>query len=114
MTYGRTVLSHPFIVDAAREHFVPACIYNNTKEDAPLLKLFEEPSWNNPVVRVLDADRKDLVPRVNNDWTLRGLASAMVEALKAIKKPVPLYLDLLLREQAARKRGVASAAFGMT
>lgn len=114
MTYGRSVLSHPFIVDAAREHFVPACIYNNTKEDAALLKSFKEPSWNNPVVRVLDADRKDLVPRVSNDWTLRGLASAMAKALKATKKPVPLYLGLLVRELAARKRGVESAAFGMT
>ncbi len=114
MTYGREVLTHPFIVDAAREAFVPVCVYNNTKEDAALLTSFKEPSWNNPVVRIMDADRKDLVPRVNNDWTLRGLAGAMVAALREAKKPVPAYLELLVREQVARRRGVEHAAFGMT
>lgn len=93
---------------------MPACIYNNAKDEAALLKSFKEPSWNNPVVRVMTAKRKDLVPRVNNDWTLAGLAQAMVGALDAAKRPVPPYLALLAREEAARKRGVERAVFGMT
>ena len=114
MNYGRQVLTHPFIVDAAKTAFVPACIYNNTKEDATLLKLFEEPSWNNPVVRIMTHARKDLIPRLSDDWTLGGLAQAMTAALGKAKQPVPTYLELLARETAARKRGVESAAFGMT
>ncbi len=114
MNYGRQVLTHPLIVDAATTEFVPACIYNNTKDDAALLELFKEPSWNNPVVRVMTHDRKDLVPRVSGDWTLGGLAQALTKALRAAKRPVPAYLELLARETLARKRGVESAAFGMT
>ena len=93
---------------------MPACIYNNRKEEAALLNSFDEPAWNNPVVRVLSADRKDLAPRVNDDWTLGGLAQARVAGLQASKRPVPAYLELLAREEQARKRGVESAAFGMT
>ena len=114
MNYGRQVLTHPFVVDAAQSEFVPACIYNNRKEEAALLNSFQEPSWNNPVVRVMTHERKDLIPRLSGDWTLGGLADAMVRALRAAKRPVPVYLELLAREEQARKRGVEHAAFGMT
>ena len=114
MNYGAQVLTHPLIVEAATTEFVPACIYNNRKEEAALLTLFKEPSWNNPVVRIMTAKRKDLIPRLAGDWTLGGLAQAMAKALAAAKRPVPTYLELLAREDRARKRGVESAAFGMT
>lgn len=94
---------------------MPACIYNNVKgDDERWLKAFKERAWNNPVVRVMDADHKDLVPRVNNNWTLAGITTAMVDALKQAKQQVPAYLALLAAEEAARKRGVENAVFGMT
>lgn len=94
---------------------MPACIYNNAKgDDERWLKSFKEPAWNNPVVRVVDADHKDLAARVNNNWTLAGITTAMVDALKTAKRDVPPYLQLLATEAAARKRGVETAVFGMS
>ena len=57
---------------------------------------------------------ENVVPRVNNDWTLTGLTGAMVAALRAQERDVPAWLGLLAGEEAARKRGVEKAAFGMT
>ncbi len=109
-------MTHPLLVEAAETLFVPACVYNNTKGDADerVLKSFGERSWNNPVVRFLNADRKDLIPKVHKDWSLARLVNAMIAALKASKRDVPAWLRLLAEEQASRQKGVRSAAFAMT
>lgn len=103
------------IVDAAHDHFVPVCIYNNTAgdDDARLLEEFKEPSWNNPVVRILDGEKKDLVDRIGKDWTLRALSMAMVQGLKKAGREAPPYLELLVAEETARSRKVEHAVFGM-
>jgi hypothetical protein len=108
-------LSHPFIVDAAENHFVPVCVFNNTKgdDDARVLKSFKEPAWNNPVIRILDGQKKDLVDRIGNQWTVHALADAMIAALQKKKVEVLPYLTLLAAEEASRKRGVETAIFGM-
>lgn len=112
--YGDQVLSHPLIVDAASSLFVPLAIYNNIKgDDERVLKSFKEPAWNNPVVRIVAADRRPLAKRVAEDYTVGGLASAMVEALEKDRRNVPPYLRLLVEESAARKRGLVRATFAM-
>lgn len=95
---------------------MPLCIYNNTKgdDDARWLAKFKEPAWNNPVVRVVDAAHADIVPRLDADWSLRGLTATLTAALRARKAPVPTYLQLLEQEEVARKRGVETAVFGMS
>lgn len=102
-------------MDAVENLFVPLCVYNNTKgdEDAQVLKAFQEPAWNNPVVRILDSRKKDLVDRIADDWTVRALARAMEVALEKTRRKVPAYLDLLAAEEVARSRGVETAVFGM-
>lgn len=106
------MLSHPQIAEAAEDLFVPMCVYNNVEgEDAEVLEAFGEPSWNNPVVRIVDLDGEDLVPRNGEDWTVSGVAEAMLEALG---EEAPLYLDLLAQEDRARRSGVETAIFGMT
>ena len=102
-------------MDAAENGFVPVCVYNNTRgdHDAEILKQFRERAWNNPVVRIIDGDRKDIVPRIGSDWTVRALAEAMVKALEKKTRKVPTYLRLLAAEETARKRGVETAVFGM-
>jgi len=112
--YGERVLSHPLIVDAAATLFVPVAIYNNVKgDDERILKSFKEPAWNNPVVRIVAADRRPLAQRVAEDYTVGGLASAMVEALEKDHRKVPSHLRLLAEESAARKRGLGRATFAM-
>jgi len=102
-------------VDAAERAFVPLCIYNNTRgdHDEKIRLLFKERAWNNPVVRIVDPEREDVVPRLHSDWTVRALSAAMVSALEKRKRPVPAYLASLAAEGSARKRGLRTAVFGM-
>jgi len=112
--YGQQVLSHPLIVDAVQTLFVPVAIYNNLKgSDKKTLADFKEPAWNNPVVRIMTADRRPLAPRVAENYTVAGLASAMVEALQKFGRDVPAYLRLLDEELSSRKGGLARATFAM-
>ena len=109
------MLSDPLIVDAAETLFVPECVYNNVDgPDAEVLAAFDEPTWNNPVVRIVDAGGRDLVPRNGADWTRSGVASAMVAALEERERAVPSYLALLAWQDEAERRGVETAIFGMT
>lgn len=103
------------IVDAATESFTPLCIYNNTKSahDREILQAFKERAWNNPVVRIVTPERRDIVTRIGRDWTVRALAAAMTEALASENREIPAYLKLLAAEKTARKRGCETAIFGM-
>lgn len=112
--YGETVLKHPLIVEAAETLFVPVAIYNNQGgKDREALDYFKEPSWNNPVVRIVDSERNTIAPRVNGEYTPAGLARAMVLALQKANKPVPGYLALFADEAAAEVRGTERAVFSM-
>lgn len=63
--------------------FVPLLVYNNKGgKDAALLKKYKEPSWNYPVVRFLDGDGKDLIPRRDRIFTVKGISRRMDLALK--------------------------------
>jgi hypothetical protein len=112
--YGEAVLKQPLIVEAAETLFIPVAIYNNLGgKDAEALSAFQEPSWNNPVVRIVGADRKMLAPRVSGDYTPVGLAHAMIAALEAKQKPVPSYLRLFADEALAAQKGTQRAFFSM-
>lgn len=88
------------IVEAAGSEFVPLCIYNSTRggKDAEILKKFKEPAMNNPVVRFLDADGKDIIPRMGNDWTTPGLMKRMIETLEKLERKPPTYLGETVAE----------------
>ena len=114
VNYGDRVLSHPLIVEAIESLFVPAVVYNNVKgEDKKTLKLFGEPAWNNPVVHIMTADRKEIAARVSGNYTVSGLSSAIVAALKTINRKVPTYLQLLSDESKAQSRKVERGTFAM-
>ena len=78
-----------------------------------MLTHFKEPSWNNPVVRLIDTKEKALTSPVRRDWSRAKLASSMVTALRKAKRDVPPYLELLASELEARRKGPAKAVFGM-
>ena len=114
VSYGQNVLSHPLIVEAVESLFVPVAIYNNIAgPDKITLTSFKEKAWNNPVVRIVSADRTTLAPRLGEDYTLAGLASTMTTALKKLSRPVPEYLSLVATEHAARSAGLERATFVM-
>ena len=88
------------MVEAIEELFVPALVYNNREgKNAKLLKQFNEPSWNNPVVRYLDFEGQDVIPRKAGVWTTQGTAKRMLAALKAANRDVPRYFEALLASQ---------------
>ncbi len=77
------------IVKCIADDFVAVAVANNIKgADSEVLARFKEPAWNNPVVRILDADEKDLVPR-RDDYTAHVLMKRMVAALEKSKLTVP-------------------------
>ena len=98
--YGRSVLSHPLIVEAIEDLFVPVLVYNNKSSDSATLKKFGEPSWNNPVVRFLNSNEKDVIARQSGVYTVGPMATRMVAALKASKREVPAYLNDLVASNA--------------
>ena len=112
--YGNGALSHPLIVEAIESEFIPLAIYNNKGgEDARVLKYFGEPSWNNPVVRIVDTNKKDLIPRLNRNYSAAGLVDAMVRALDVHNRVAPKYLELLHEELQAQNNGLETATFAM-
>jgi len=112
--YGENVLSHPLIVEAIETLFVGVAIYNNHKgEDERVLNSFGEPSWNNPVVRIMTPERKELASRLSGDYTTPGLVRAMITALENYNKPVPRYLSLLAQELNANNGRSERAVFAM-
>lgn len=103
-------------MEAAETLFVPIAVHNNTSGDADeaVLKRYEEPAWSYQVVRFVDGNGDNLIPRVANDWTVSAVTNAMVASLKAAKKEVPQWLNLVASEELANTRGVESAIFGMS
>lgn len=112
--YGANTLSHPLIVEAIESLFVPVCIYNNKGgKDAEALKRFDEPSWNNPVVRIVRSDYSDIILRIADFRSSLQLIRGMRTALELSGFEVPAYLNLLETEFAAREAGTATATFSM-
>ena len=94
--YGHNVLSHPLMTEAIENEFIPLAIFNNKRgKDTQILKRYKEPSWNNPVVRIVDDEGKDIVNRVASDYSAKGLYKAMVKALLKKNITIPEYMDIL-------------------
>jgi hypothetical protein len=109
--YGSQVMKHPLIVEAIETEFIPLAIHNNKGgEDGRVLKLFNEPSWNNPVVRIIDASLSDVTDRLDGDYSPKGIVTVMIKALNKIKKPVPEYLVLLKESFSSNTKQIT---FGM-
>lgn len=103
--YGQSALRHPLLVEAAETLFIPAAVYNNVGgSDRSVLQRFGEPTWNNPVVRVMDADGKALAPRLAGDYRPAALAARMIEGLKASGRPAPRWLSAVADEIVPRDR----------
>lgn len=102
-------MSHPLLVECIESQFVPGLIYNNKKIDAQKLARFQEPAWNNPVIRFLSPDLTDLLPRKDRVWSTAEVTARLIEALKAAKRKVPNYLNLV-RLESSNQTAVATFA----
>lgn len=94
--YGNAVLRHPLLVEALESEFIPLAIYNNHGgEDKRILDKYEEPSWNNPVLRMIDAKGANILDRLSGDYSSLGLVNYIIQGLRKRSKPVPEYLALM-------------------
>ena len=81
------MLAQPRIIEILENDFIPVAIYNNAGGyDKKILNHFNEPSWNYQVMRFLDADLKDIIPRKDKVWDVRGTLNRMAKALEVSKK----------------------------
>lgn len=97
--YGHNVLTHPMMVESIENLFVPLVIFNNKGgKDKLILSKYNEPTWNNPVVRIVDASGENLVPRVAGNYSRQGLYKAMEKALQVENKKIPDYFRLYGQE----------------
>ena len=89
--FGTTVLGRHDLAAAAEDAFVPLLVYNNkpgTADDAVRAK-FGEPAWNFPVVRFLNEEGRDAIPRQDQVMSAIGMSNRMLEALAAVKQAPP-------------------------
>ncbi len=97
--YGHNVLSNPLMTEAIENEFIPLAIFNNKKgKDLEILKKYNEPTWNNPVVRIVNKNGQNIVKRLARDYSAKGLYKAMINALKAEEKDIPEYVKILGQE----------------
>ena len=112
--YGSDVLTHPLIVEAIETEFIPLAIHNNKGgQDAEILKRYQEPAWNNPVVRVVDSEGSNIIPRLSGNYSTAGLTAQMTSALIKQKGKAPLYLQLLADELSAQQKMTSKATYSM-
>jgi len=110
--YGHNVLSDPLMVGAIEQYFIPLVIYNNNDgADAEVLKLYKEPSWNNPVVRIVDSEGNNLVDRLASDYSRFGLHGRMKAAMAKRELTADLYFEFLGEELIADQSGRRDSAF---
>ena len=110
--YGRNVLSNPLMVEAIEQYFIPLAIYNNKRgKDAEILKKYNEPSWNNPVVRIVNAEGKNVVDRLYSNYSALGLYKTMQNALQQKNMTTDLYFKLLGDELMAESSGTIKETY---
>ncbi len=117
-TFGREVLSHPLLTEAIETLFVPLVINNaikpgdaDAKERGALMLRYNEPKYNNPVVRFVNAKGEDIIPRKDGVWSAAEVSARMVETLKAAEHEVPQWLTLAAIEADTKQQ--AEATFTM-
>ncbi|CAK9022867.1 Uncharacterized protein SCF082_LOCUS15960 [Durusdinium trenchii] len=99
--FGKNVLSNEMIRDFIESEFVP-CVINNRGThpvDVEALRMFNEPALNNPVVRFIDDQGNDLIPRKDGVWDALGMLQRMIQAQQAFDaayKP-PMYIRWLVQ-----------------
>lgn len=99
VNYGRNVLSHPLMVDLIENEFIPLAIYNNRPcSDAEILKLYNEPSWNNPVARFVDETGKDIIPKLEDNYEPVSMLFKIKETLANKNIKEPKYINLLEKD----------------
>ena len=96
--FGAQPLSHPFIVEAIESVFIPLVIHNNKSgEDRKVLNKYNEPTWNNPVLRIVDGSGKSL-QRLSGQYSTVSVLEFIISYMDEQEIEVPTYLSILQKE----------------
>jgi hypothetical protein len=88
--FGADVLADAEVVELIESRFVPVVVLNNVGgSDRALLEAFGEPAFNNPVVRIVDAERRALAPRFEGPYTKAAFTAFLQSS------PSPISLEML-------------------
>ncbi len=110
--YGQYVMSNPLLVEAIENEFIPLAIFNNKGgKDKKILQKYNEPTWNNPVVRVVDKNGNNLTKRISGDYSALAVYNAITEVLQKEGKEIPKYITLLGEELKGNKYGAAKETY---
>lgn len=103
----------PLLVEAAETEFLPVVVRNNVEGyEREVRERFEEPAWNNPVLRFLNGKGEDVIARKDGVWSTEAVLARMVAALTAAQREVPPWLRTVAAETASGE--VETALFAMT
>lgn len=112
--YGSQVLSHPIIKEIIENEFIPLAIYNNKGgADAKVLKQFDEPSWNNPVSRIINANGENLITRHAGKYSLSSVASYLYLGLISAGNGISDYSSIWLNELSESSSNYEKAYYSM-
>lgn len=112
--FGNDVLTHPFIVEIVETYFIPLAVFNNTAgHDRKILNQFNEPTWNNPVIRVVDHTGKDLVDRLGRNWTELNVSYSITNTLNKLNQSIPEYFQIYQNELIGHSGKVEEANLAM-
>jgi len=110
--YGHNVMSNPLLVEAIENEFIPLAIFNNKGgKDKEVLKLYKEPTWNNPVVRIVNQTGGNLTQRIAGDYSALAVYNAITEVLTKQGRDIPAYITLLGEELKSKKYGASKDAY---
>ncbi len=96
VNFGAEVLSHPLMVEAIEEKFVPLAIFNNKPgRDAEILRQFAELAWNNPVAYFLGKNGQSIIPKLANSYHPLAMYDKIKEVMLKTEGSLPGYFELL-------------------
>ena len=105
IAFGKTVLSHPLLIEAAESMFVTVLVdmAGTNPDDVQIISKYHENRHNDTVVRIVNGKGNDLAIRLEGSCCSVGnIARAMRGALERKELQVPNYLKFLEAEYSAR------------
>ena len=111
--YGQYVMSDPLLKEIIETYYVPLAIYNNKGgKDKKALEYFNEPSWNNPVARIVNAHGKSVGGRLSGKYSKSAVLDFILSHLKQ-QTNIPAYINILENEWYAAEQGTKEVTLSM-